>query len=357
MNALNQPLGHELRVRWRRFLEQTGLPPLWLLALLFSGAIGAEVLRAHDLVVPWMEAAWVFIIAGVGTALAGQSNGERARLFLPCLWMIGSVVLGVVALQQWYIREPLEKDFHAWIRDGLLADWSFQRLVFGRAAAGRDAHSLSYLLALPVLAVPGVLGFAAFRKREMTDQPLWTIPPSASFKIFVLLMTGFFLVTWEMLLTLSGAAVLLLRPAASIPGTEWRNHARRAGLVWALLFSAALALLALNTSSSLQYGTEGSTAGAARHIWENRLIFIGCVLELPLILLALGGSHLARRGALVLTALAPALLLAYALLSSQGLIPLLTNLNGFSALALAYLPLSKKDLAAPAAPAGALAPP
>jgi len=348
MATSNRPPGEPLRTRWRRFLDQTGLPPLWLLALLFSGAIGVEVLRAHGLVVPWVQAACVFIIAGAGAAIVGRAHGERARLFLPCLWMIGSVVLGFVALEQWYTQEPLERGFYEWIREGLLADWSFDRLVFGRMAAGRGSLSLSYLLALPVLALPGAFGFAVLRRRELPDQTLRALPPMTSIKFFAFLVAAGALVFMETVVPLGIMLPLLLRPAASIPNPTPEKNALGLGVTCALMLSVMFALLAMNMFSSFVYKT-------GRSMWEGRTLFIVFVLQVLLILLSLVGSRLARRGALVLAALFPALCLGYALSSGQGLLEFPIKLSGIAAVVLAYMPLSKKDLAAPAAPASDLA--
>ena len=357
MDASNRPPGEPLRTRWRRFLDQTGLPPLWLLALLFSGAVGVEVLRAHGLVVPWVQAACVFIIAGAGAAIVGRAHGERARLLFPCLWMIGSVVLGFVALEQWYTQTPSERSFYECIREGLLADWRFGRLVFGRMAAGRGSLSLSYLLALPVLALPGVFGFAVLQRREVPDQMLQALPPMTSIKFFAFLVAAGALVSMEMVLILCLTLPLILLPSASFPNPTPEKNALGLGVTCALILSAMFALLAMNMFSSFVYETAPMHERAQRNMWEGRAMFIVFVLQVLLILLALVGSRLARRGALVLAALFPTLCLGYALSSGQGLIEFPIKLTGIAAVALAYLPLSKKDLAVPAAPASDLAAP
>jgi len=331
----------DLRARWRGFFHQTGLPPLWLLVFLFAGAFGVEVLRAQGQVAPLMLAVCVFAIACTGAALAGHERVERALLILPCLWIIGSAVLGVVAVQQWYTARYPDRDFYLWIREGFLnQDWSLGIIAFGRLAGGRGGSSaLSFLLILPALAVPGVLLFSAFRKLRAPERLPWELPPGTGARFSMFLAAVYLWLSYGLLLPL---LPLLIRRPGSTTDEEWKKHARWWVLIGGALFGLVLALHALSRFNSFSYGRERMPGATWVHFMEGRVIFVWCVLQLVLLIPTLWGSRMARAAALGLSLLPAPLYLAAALWSGEGMPWELIRLSGFSALALAYLPLRRK---------------
>jgi hypothetical protein len=331
-------------VRWRGFLLQTGLPPLWLLVFLFAGAVGVEVLRVQAQMPPLGVAVCAFAIACAGAVIASHERGERLLLILPCLWIIGSAVLGVLALRQWYEASPQDKGFYPWIRDALIdGDWILQGLFGGGLWGGKGSAGLGYLLYIPMLAVPGVLVFAAIRKWSAAERRSWELPPAPATRFCTVLIAAYGWMGYGFLLSAITLLPLLLR-SDSASERDAEKYVRTVMLAGAALFGLMLAVYAMSKFNSLSFDAEETFAVARHRTMENRFLFGWCVVQLLLLIPTLWGLRAARWLALGLSLLPAPVGLVTALLLSPGRLGehwVLIKLSGFSALALAYLPLSR----------------